>query len=70
MSARQESIPWGGLMAAGLRMGLAPDAFWRTSLAEWRLLIAGAPGGEAMGRAQFEVLLRAFEDTEAGHGER
>jgi len=46
------------LLAAGVKMGLTPDAFWRTSLAEWRMLVGGSDG-ETMGRAELEALMRA-----------
>ncbi len=57
------AIPWGELLAAALKMGLAPDAFWRTSLREWRLITAAAQS-EALGRAEFEALARAYGDGE------
>ena len=65
-----EGIPWGELLAAALRIGLTPAAFWRTSLAEWRLLMADAKGGETMGRAEFEALARACGEMEVENGER
>ena len=70
MSGREDGIPWGGLLAAALRIGLAPEAFWRISLAEWRLLIAGAQGGEVMGRMEFEALLRACGELEVKDAKR
>lgn len=69
MRASGEGIPWGELLTAALRMGLAPAAFWRTSLAEWLLLMADAKGGETMGRAEFEALVRACGEMEVNGGE-
>lgn len=36
------AIDWPGLLRLGLRLGLAPEAFWRLSLKEWRSLTAVA----------------------------
>lgn len=70
MSGHADGIPWGGLLAAALRMGLAPEVFWRTSLAEWRLLMAGMQAGGTMGRAELDALLRACGEMEGKDGER
>jgi uncharacterized phage protein (TIGR02216 family) len=52
--------PWPALLRAALRMGIAPEAFWRLSLAEWRALTGG--GGEVLGRGGFEELARRYPD--------
>ena len=52
--------PWAALLRAALAMGIAPEAFWRLSLAEWRA-ISGA-GGEALGRGGFDELARRYPD--------
>ncbi len=53
--------PWPELLRlAALRFGLAPDAFWRLSLVEWRALV-DAPSG-ALNRAGLEALARAWPD--------
>lgn len=54
---------WPALLRAALRMGIAPEAFWRLSLAEWRALTS-APS-EALTRAGFEELARRFPDEDA-----
>jgi uncharacterized phage protein (TIGR02216 family) len=59
--------PWSGLMAAAVRLGLSPEAFWRVSVREWRLIVGGA-GGAGMGRHELERLAMMFPDEEAGHG--
>ncbi len=54
-------IPWPGLLRlAALRFGLAPDAFWRLSLVEWRAL-ADEPA-DTLNRAGLEALARAWPD--------
>jgi len=55
--------PWPALLQLALRMGIAPEAFWRLSLKEWRALASA--GGEALGRAGFEDLARRFPDKDA-----
>jgi uncharacterized phage protein (TIGR02216 family) len=45
--------------AAGL--GVAPAAFWRLSLKEWRWLTAPA-GGPGLGRAALTALMERYPD--------
>lgn len=53
--------PWALLLAAGLRLGVTPEQFWRLSLREWRAL--NAPQlGEALSRSAFDALARQFPD--------
>jgi hypothetical protein len=47
------------MLRAALRMGLAPEAFWRLSLKEWRMLTA-AEAQPVMGRADFERLMEVY----------
>ena len=70
MSGQRDRIPWAGLLAAALRMGLAPEAFWRTSQAEWRLLTSAQRAGDTMGRPEFEALVGACGESEAEDGKR
>jgi uncharacterized phage protein (TIGR02216 family) len=55
--------PWPALLRLALQLGIAPEAFWRLSLAEWRALTL-APG-EALSRAAFEDLAWRFPDKDA-----
>lgn len=52
--------PWPALLRAAAGMGIAPHAFWRLSLKEWRALMGGE--GEVMPRAAFDELARRFPD--------
>jgi len=52
--------PWPQLLRAAAGMGIAPHAFWRLSLKEWRALTGGE--GEAMSRAVFDDLARRYPD--------
>lgn len=52
---------WAGRLRLAMRMGLAPEAFWRLSMAEWRALME-APAQAALGRAGLEALIAAHPD--------
>jgi len=54
------------MLASAQRFGVAPAAFWRLSLAEWRALIA-PPRGQALTRAAFETLARRYPDRANDH---
>lgn len=47
---------WAGRLRWALAAGLAPEAFWRLSLKEWRMLTAEAAGPAPMSRREFEAL--------------
>lgn len=53
---------WPAMMKAALASGVGPEAFWRLSLKEWRMLIEAAPGAPPMGRGDFEQLAEAWPD--------
>jgi len=55
--------PWPALLRLALQLGIAPEAFWRLSLAEWRALTSTR--SEALTRAAFEDLARRFPDKDA-----
>ena len=55
-------LPWPDMFRAALSAGIAPDAFWRLSLKEWRWLSTAR--GSPMSRAQFDAL-RLREPTPA-----
>jgi uncharacterized phage protein (TIGR02216 family) len=56
-------LDWPRLMQAAARMGLSPDAFWKTSLKEWRLLVAAQNNG-AMARSELEALAVLHPDRD------
>ena len=56
-------FPWGAMLRAALAAGIAPEAFWRLSLREWRWL---AGGGDAMSRGRLAVLMGAYPDSLPG----
>lgn len=53
---------WAAMLRAALAMGVAPEAFWRLSLKEWRMLTAPAGGGSPLDRAGFEALAAQWPD--------
>jgi uncharacterized phage protein (TIGR02216 family) len=57
-------FPWGAMLRAALSAGIAPEAFWRLSLREWRWLAAQ---GDGMSRGRMMALMEAFPDTHPCH---
>ncbi len=56
-------IDWPGLMRAGLAgLGLTPEAFWRLTPAELRIMLGVDAGTAPLTRARLEELARAFPD--------
>ena len=55
--------PWGEMMQAAARMGVAPAGFWRLSLKEWRMLTQTPRGSAPLGR---QGLARLMEDWPDG----
>lgn len=57
------AIDWPGLMRAGLvGLGLAPEAFWRLTPAELRLMLGVDRAAPPLTRARLEELAAAFPD--------
>ena len=54
--------PWGAMLRAAGHRGVRPDAFWRLSLKEWRMLTEASPAGEPMRRSEFERMAEAWPD--------
>ena len=58
------AIDWAGLMRAGLLgLGLAPDAFWRLTPVELRVMLGLEAGAAPLTRARLDELARAFPDV-------
>lgn len=53
---------WGEMLRFAVRHGIPPDAFWRLSLKEWRMLSARPAAMGPMGRAAFERLTELWPD--------
>lgn len=56
---------WAEMLQAGVRMGVAPEAFWRLSLKEWRMLTTGDVRAGPLGRAAFERMAGQWPDRDA-----
>ena len=54
--------PWGEMLRTVAPLGVGPEAFWRLSLREWRMLTdrPGVPG--PLGRSEFEQMAEAWPD--------
>ena len=56
-------IDWPGLMRAGMQgLGLTPDAFWRLTPIELKIMLGADRASPALTRAQFDELAAAFPD--------
>ena len=54
--------PWGEMLRLALTMGVAPEAFWRLSLKEWRMLTARAEGAAPLRRAALDRMMEGWPD--------
>lgn len=62
-------IDWAGLMRAGLQgLGLTPDAFWRLSPIELRIMLGAENASPPLTRARLAELAAAFPDVAKGEG--
>ncbi len=50
------------MLRTAAALGVGPEAFWRLSLAEWRMLTEAAPGVRPLGRGEFEQMMAAWPD--------
>ena len=57
-----EGSPWAGMMRTAARLGIAPEAFWRLSLSEWRMLTGDAGGEGRISRAALTELTEGWPD--------
>jgi uncharacterized phage protein (TIGR02216 family) len=50
------------MLRAAMRMGVTPEAFWRLSLKEWRMLTETPRGTAPMGQARLTKLMEDWPD--------
>ena len=50
------------MLRTALALGIAPEAFWRLSVREWRMLTAIDAGEGPMGRGELETMMEAWPD--------
>lgn len=55
-------MDWGEAVRAAGLMGVAPEAFWRLSVREWRMLTGPAAVPTPMSRRELEALAEAWPD--------
>ena len=53
-------MSWAQPLRLALRLGIPPEAFWRLSLVEWRILTETSPER----RAEIEALIARYPDEE------
>lgn len=53
---------WGAMLRAAVATGLTPEAFWRLSLREWRMLTEAVAGHTPLSRAELERMTEAWPD--------
>lgn len=58
-------LPWERLLGAAARMGIAPEAFWRMSLKEWRMIVGQQE--KSLGRGELDALARLYPDEDGRH---
>lgn len=57
-------MDWPGLMRAGMHdLGLVPDAFWRLTPMELKIMLGADRTAQTLTRSRFEELVAAFPDT-------
>lgn len=56
-------MSWARPLRLALSLGLPPEAFWRLSLVEWRMLTA-APPSPVLTRAGLADLIARYPDKE------
>jgi uncharacterized phage protein (TIGR02216 family) len=60
-------IDWAGLIRAGLHgLGLHPDAFWRLTPVELRIMLGADLMTPRLTRTRLEELAAAFPDSKGG----
>jgi len=54
--------PWAEMLRAAAGWGVGPEAFWRLSSREWRMLTEEPTRPAPMGRTEFERMAEAWPD--------
>ena len=55
-------MKWDVMLRTALALGIAPEAFWRLSVREWRILTAADAGVGPMGRDELETMMETWPD--------
>ena len=54
--------PWAEMLRTAARLGVGPEAFWRLSLREWRMLVEASASAAPLGRAALERMMEGWPD--------
>jgi uncharacterized phage protein (TIGR02216 family) len=54
--------PWSEMLRVAARLGVGPEAFWRLSLREWRMLTARPESPAPMGREDLTRMTEMWPD--------
>ncbi|URI16965.1 phage tail assembly chaperone [Brevundimonas albigilva] len=54
--------PWAEMLRTAAALGIAPEAFWRLSLREWRMLVQAPAGAGPLGRTALERMIEEWPD--------
>lgn len=54
--------PWSAMLRTAALLGLEPQAFWRLSLREWRMLTEAPAASPPLGRSEFQRMAEAWPD--------
>ena len=57
-----DGTPWGAMLQTAAALSVPPEAFWRLSLKEWRMLTAATASAAPMGRGDLERLAETWPD--------
>lgn len=55
-------MSWAARLRTAATLGIGPDAFWRLSVREWRMLTAADAVATPMGRRDLETMMEAWPD--------
>ena len=50
------------MLRTAARLGVEPEAFWRLSLREWRMLVEAPAGAAPLERATLERMMEGWPD--------
>ncbi|HEY0103451.1 MAG TPA: phage tail assembly chaperone [Brevundimonas sp.] len=58
----KDASPWGAMIRTAALLGITPAAFWRLSLAEWRMLTEDARVNAPISRAALTGMTEMWPD--------
>lgn len=55
-------MQWGEMLRVAVGLGVSVEGFWRLSLTEWRMLVAGPDAVVPLGRGELAAMMEAWPD--------